>query len=182
MNQSLTVFTAITASYSDSDELQLCLDMLRDALPPAKWVIHNPEMSFSVQALFQQKQPADGYVLFLKEPALLMGNIVYPLLEQHLINNPEIIAVLPSDPRNTDNALPANYHTLRGFENYNNAFSENKHVITAYDGREPWVFLISAKNLSQLTLPKNPFELPGNLAVKQVGIALDAYSHHFFNY
>lgn len=182
MNQILTVFTAITASYADSDELQLCLDMLRDALPSATWIIHTPEMSLSEKALFQQNQPTDGYVLFLKEPAILMGDKVYPLLEKHLLDNPDILVVLPSDPRNIGNSLAPNYHTLRGFETYNKVFSEQDHVCSPYDEQEPWIFLISAKNLSYLTLPENIFDLPAKLPIEQVVIAQDAYAHPFFNY
>ena len=182
MNQTLTVFTTITASYADSDELQLCLKMFSDALPPANWVIHTPDMLVTAQALFQQNKPTEGYVLFVKEPALLIDKQTYPLLEKHLINDSNVIVVLPSDTRNINNKVAANYYTLRGFERYSGDCCIQSDANLPYDGREPWLFLISAKNLKHLTLPENPFSLPAQLTREQVVIAMNAYSHPFFNY
>lgn len=182
MNTKLTIFTSITPSFSDSSELQLCMDMLHNSLSSAKWIVHTPDISTLFKQWVEENIPDEGYVLFIKTPAILIGKETYSLLKKHLQKNSDILAVLPSDTRNTDNIPAPNYHTLRGFEDYSNAKSHHNSHLIHYDGRDPWLFLISAQTLITLKLPDNPFDLPLSLSTDQVAIAQDAYSHPFLNY
>lgn len=182
MNESLTVFTSLTASYADTAELQLSLEMLQKALPQAIWITHTPDTPLSMKTLIKQNLPTTGYVLFIKEPAMLVSEKMYPILKKQLTNNPDILIAMPNDPPHVRPILLPNYHTLRGFEQFSHKLSQQDNTPIDYDGRESWVFLISAQSLITLDLPEDPFQLPHQLPTEQVAIIPQAYSHPFYNY
>lgn len=182
MNEPITIFTSLTASYTDTAELQLSLEMLKKTFPQATWITHTPDTPHSMKTLVIQNLPTTGYVLFFKEPAMLVDENMYPLLKKHLANNPDILIALPNDPPHAKSTLLPNYHTLHGFERFSHKLSQQDKTPIDYDGRKSWVFLISAQSLNMLDLPDNPFLLPHQLPAKQVAIIPQAYAHPFYNY
>ena len=91
MNEPLTICTTVTPSYSSSSELRLSLEMLQRAFPQATWITHTPDTSLSIKELIAQNLPATGYVLFIKEPAMLVSERMYPILKKHLAEDPGIL-------------------------------------------------------------------------------------------
>lgn len=182
MKEPLTIFTSLTASYADTAELQLSLEMLKKTFPQAAWITHTPNSPLSIKELIKQNLPATGYVLFIKEPAMLISEKMYPLLKKHLIENPGILAVMPNDPPNVLKIAAPNYYTLRGFEQFSKALAYYDTAYTVYDNRECWVFLMSAQSLANLALPDDPFQLLQQLPAEQVTIVTKAYAHPFYNY
>ncbi len=182
MNEPLTIFTSLTASYAETAELQLSQEMLQKTFPYANWIIHTPDTPLSLKTLIAQNRPTAGYVLFIKEPALLVSKNMYPILQEHLANNPDIQIALPNDPPHVNTILTPNYHTLRGFEQFSEKLSQRTSTATTYDGRQCWLYLISAQSLARLELPDDPFELPRQLPAAQVTVLPQAYTHPFYNY
>ncbi|PTN12108.1 class I SAM-dependent methyltransferase [Nitrosomonas aestuarii] len=182
MNESLTIFTSITASYTYSSELRLSLEMLQQTFPHASWIMHTPDSTLSLKELVSLNLPPAGYILFIKEPAMLASKEMYPLLKKHLEQNPETQIALPNDPANARIILTPNYHTLRGFEQFSQQLTQHDNAPIGYDGRECWLFLISAQSLSNLDLPDDLFELPHQLPAEQIMIIPQAYTHPFYNY
>lgn len=182
-NDQLTVFTAITDSYQYSSELGLSFEMVRRALPTdAAWVVHTPDMSVSPRELIVHNLPESGNVLFIREPALLVGKGLYQVLKEILrgVGNP--LAVLPSDVRGYSPGHCANYYTLRSFERFVAGLSVLGSATVPYDGRQPWMFLARAETLAVFGLAEDPFELPPGLPPEQAVIASSAYMHPFLNY
>ncbi|HNP26414.1 MAG TPA: class I SAM-dependent methyltransferase, partial [Nitrosomonas sp.] len=126
--------------------------------------------------------PQTGYILFIKEPAMLASKEMYPLLKKHLEKNPETQIALPNDPSNARTILTPNYHTLRGFEQFSHELEQYDTAPIGYDGRECWLFLISAQSMSKLDLPDDPFQLPRQIPAEQIAIIPQAYTHPFYNY
>lgn len=182
MHEPLTIFTSLTASYDDSSELRLSLEMLQSAFPHANWIMHTPDSTLSLKELVNLNSPTEGYILFIKEPAILVSEKMYPFLRKHLKDNPNILIALPNDPPNAQKILAPNYHTLRGFERFGHELSQHDYTHTDYDGRDCWLFLISASALSKLNLPEDPFQLPRQLTAELVAIIPQAYAHPFYNY
>lgn len=182
MNEPLTIFTSLTASYADTAELQLSLEMLQKAFPQATWITHTLDSPLSIKELIKKNSPAAGYVLFIKEPAMLVSEEMYPLLKKHLMKNPGILAVMPNDPPNVLKIAAPNYYTLRGFEQFSEALAQNDTACTVYDGRECWIFLMSAHSLAKLDLPDDPFQLLQQMPAEQITIISKAYAHPFYNY
>ncbi|HBV21754.1 MAG TPA: hypothetical protein DEF07_08565, partial [Nitrosomonas sp.] len=182
MNESLTIFTSLTASYTYSSELRLSLEMLRQTFPYANWIMHTPDSTLSLKALVSLNLPQTGYILFIKEPAMLASKEMYPLLKKHLEKNPETQIALPNDPSNARTILTPNYHTLRGFEQFSHELEQYDTAPIGYDGRECWLFLISAQSMSKLDLPDDPFQLPRQIPAEQIAIIPQAYTHPFYNY
>ena len=182
MNEQLTIFTSTTLSCFDSAELQLSFETLKSTFSQANWLIHSASSLESLNALVRQNMPTEGYVLFIKEPAVLIGEEMYPLLKKYLGENPGILIALPIEPSNTSSTITPNYHTLRGFERYSHELSQTDSSSIRFDGRECRTFLISAQSLSKLDLPENPFQLPHSLPNNKVSIVPQAYAHAFNNY
>lgn len=182
MNEPLTIFTSLTASYSDSSELQLSLEMLQHAFPHANWITHTPDSMLSLKELVSLNLPVTGYILFIKEPAILVSKKMYALLRKYLKDNPDILIALPNDPPHAHTILTPNYYTLRGFERFSHKLSQYDSAYIGYDGRDCWLFLISALSLSKLNLPDDPFQLPHQLPAEVVAIIPQAYTHPFYNY
>lgn len=143
MHEPLTIFTSLTASYDDSSELRLSLEMLQSAFPHANWIMHTPDSTLSLKELVNLNSPTEGYILFIKEPAILVSEKMYPFLRKHLKDNPNILIALPNDPPNAQKILAPNYHTLHGFERFGHELSQHDYTHTDYDGRDCWLFLIS---------------------------------------
>ncbi len=182
MNESLTIFTSLTASYTYSSELRLSLEMLRQTFPHANWIMHTPDSTLSLKELVSLNLPPTGYVLFIKEPAMLASKEMYRLLKKHLERSPGTQIALPNDPSNARSILTPNYHTLRGFEQFSHELEQYDMAPIGYDGRECWLFLISAQSLSKLDLPDDPFQLPRQIPAEQIAIIPQAYTHPFYNY
>ncbi len=182
MTIQLTVFTSISASYSDSSELQLCQSMLQKSLPFADWIIHNENSNTTFRDTILENLPDTGHLLFIKEPAFLMGDGMLLKLTNHLQNNSDILIVIPGDRRNSQGTPQPNFHTLFGFESYTRELAHLNPALIKFDDREPWIFLINAKTFSQINLPDDPFDLPRQLPIEQVAIAIDTFIHPFLNY
>ncbi len=182
MSESLTIFTSLTASYTDSPELRLSKEMLQQSFPHANWITHSAGSALSLKELVKQNLPFTGYILFIKEPAMLVSEKMYPLLKEYLEAHPETQIALPNDTPNARTLLTPNYHTLRGFEQFSHKLTQCDTAPIDYDGRECWLFLISAQSLSKLNLPDDPFQLLHQLPAEQITIIPQAYTHPFYNY
>ncbi len=182
MTESLTIFTSLTSSYAYSAELQLSLETLRHKFPQANWVIHTPESTLPFKTLIQQNLPDEGYLLFIKEPAMLVSQSMFPMLKQHLSDNPDTLITLPNDPPHVGKILPPGYHTLRGFEQFSDALTQHNASTLDFDGRDCWIFLTTPRILSQYDLPNDPFQWLQQLPPEQIAIVSKAYAHPFYNY
>ena len=124
MNEQLTIVTSTTPSYSNSAELQFSVETLKRTFPHANWIVHPASSRVSMQTLVSQNMPTAGYVLFIKEPAVMVGKEMYPLLKKFLEENPDISIALPIEFPNTNSTIAPNYNTRRGFERYCNELSQ----------------------------------------------------------
>ncbi|MEI6215285.1 MAG: class I SAM-dependent methyltransferase [Desulfuromonadales bacterium] len=181
MNSTLTVFTAITDSYRYSMELSQSFEMLRDLLPGAHWVVHEPD-SASTQRELAESLPRNGLLLFVREPALLVGPGAIPELRRILEGDAACLAVLPSDIRGYHPGQQAAYYTLRGFERFVAGLAGHGGQTLPCDGRSPWMFLMRGADLNGRKLPDDPFDLPLELPEERVAISSAAYIHPFLNY
>jgi len=144
--------------------------------------MHTPESTLPLKTLIHQNLPDNGYILFIKEPAMLVSQSMFSILKQHLINNPDCLIALPNDPPNAGSILAPAYHTLRGFEQFSDALAHRNISSLDFDGRECWVFLTTPRVLSQFDLPENPFQLLQQLPSERIAVVPSAYVHPFYNY
>ena len=182
MIESLTIFTSLTTSYRYSAELQLSLNTLKSTFPNANWIMHTPESALPLTTLIRKNLPDDGYILFIKEPAMFVGQSMLSLLKQYLDTNPDISVTLPNDPANAGRILTPTYHTLRGFEQFCDELAQCETAAHDYDGRDCWIFLTTSHALSQCDLPNDPFQLLKQLSAKEIAVIPQAYVHPFYNY
>ncbi|MFZ3048493.1 MAG: class I SAM-dependent methyltransferase [Desulfatirhabdiaceae bacterium] len=185
----IEVFTTITNSYQYSRELGLSLALFQKSLPVNSQLnlIHRTEgdaSTFLIPALadrLMKGQPPE-FFLILKEPSLLAGKDAVSILEHFLIQNPGIDCVLPSDIRGVPECChsPA-YLTPRSFEAFVAGMDGLKDVVFPYDGREPFMFLIRSRVLSNIKSVVDIFQLPKMLE-DRTAISQRAYIHPFFDY
>lgn len=184
VTRELTAIVGLSSSGGHSAEIALCIDMLCAALPSdTEWIMNDETDQLSVRNSFLRHLPLlSRFVLFIRDPALLLEKKSFGAMQQALERNPALTFVLPSDLRGFRQGRLMRYYTLRGFENFVASLQEPVDLIGDYDEREPWVFLARSEDLQNLTFPDNIFDLPKLLPVEKSGIALNAYIHPFFNY
>jgi SAM-dependent methyltransferase len=183
----IRAFTAVTPSYGYSQELALALTMFRKALPAGTLLSISEAGSDSAKELGAavrhalNQTPLAEYFLIAWEPALLVGPGALEELERILDDFPSVDCVLPSDIRGYRLGCGAGYLTLRGFQQFAVGLRDPEAELTAYDSREPVLFLIRTSALKRIEWPSDPLDIPGRLADRAV-ISLNAYVHPFLNY
>lgn len=179
----LTIITSVTPSYRYSIELQLCFKMVRSAFPEnTRWLVHQPNTGLSFREFILQHLPLQGLVVFIREPALLIGCGLYQRLKCHLDADNRLRLILPSDVRGNESLLQPGYLTLRGFESFAADLAGLPPRTLSYDKRVPWLFMLYAAMLTPDAIPEDPLELPRVVPADQVAIATDAYIHPFVDY
>jgi 2-polyprenyl-3-methyl-5-hydroxy-6-metoxy-1,4-benzoquinol methylase len=181
---SLEIFTTLSPAYPYSEEQQLAVQMLRQRLPsdaPLRFLERGTRseaeaLGLALSARLADPAPLPEYFLFVREPWVFLANGCVPHLVGLLETQPRLACVLPSDQRRMARRPNSQYHTLRAFDKFAQALQTGRPRWQAYDGREPFLFLVRADVLRDLWPLEDLFALPALLG-ERTAIALHAYAH-----
>jgi 2-polyprenyl-3-methyl-5-hydroxy-6-metoxy-1,4-benzoquinol methylase len=184
----IEVFTTTTDSYRYSRELTLFLTLFKKSLPDSAQLSLVRRMDDDAAGALTlalnarlEKGSLPEFFLVLKEPSLLIGKDAISILDNYLIQFPEIDCVLPSDIRGVPGSnLSPDYLSLRGFEAFVAGINCSSSPVASYDGREPFMFLVRSRALMDIG-STDVFLVPGLLG-HRTAISSKAYIHPFFEY
>ena len=163
-----------------SDEFALGMRDLRRRLPAARRWYTASEGAVPKPIEFPDRSDAPA-VLVVLNPALLVSDNLMEELLTATLSDANIGCALPSDPRGYTAGVPLDYASRPGFDRFVSRLSAGPRLL-AYDGRVPWLYLVTRQALSDLDAGDVSWrELPAQLGARSV-IAGHAYIHSYAEY
>lgn len=172
-----------------SEEFSLGLRQLQQALashPAPRWQFCHTAASVPSPAEYLS---ADGapWVLVICNPAVLVSNKLLAEL-QAALSMGDVLCALPADPRAFATEAGLDYASRPGFERFVARLASTPRW-RAYDGREPWLYLVSrAAAQHPACLAAHPGhaslawqQLPGQLAERTM-VCGHAFAHSYASY